>query len=180
MRRQPRGKVAPRMPGLGLYPTLVGCSFEPDCAFNSARARCMTRAGDAGAIAKLFTPRLDDSIAKVHPADCDIAPACCGAFPYSDGKAARCSYLGDFKATVRVCGARRLNSPILLSFRFFWPYEQRALDIFTFWSKLLQCFRLFVADAPCNRRKGIVVRLALCAIADDSVQFENAGQLASR
>jgi hypothetical protein len=72
VRRERPGKVAPRLPGLGLYPILVGCSFEP-----SARARCMTRTGDAGAIAKLFTPRLDDSIAKVHPADRDIAPACC-------------------------------------------------------------------------------------------------------
>ena len=42
----------------------------------------------------------------------------------------------------------------------------------------LQCFGLFVADAQCNRRKGIVVRLALRAIADDRVP--NAGQLASR
>ena len=55
-----------------------------------------------------------------------------------------------------------------------------SLKIFTFWSKLLQCFGLFVADAQCNRRKGIVVRLALRAIADDRVQFANARQLASR
>jgi hypothetical protein len=49
-----------------------------------------------------------------------------------------------------------------------------------FVSKLLHYFGLFVADAQYNRRKGIVVRVALRAIADDRVQFANAGQLASR
>jgi hypothetical protein len=60
------------------------------------------------------------------------------------------------------------------------PGGDRLLKIFIFWSELLQCFGLFMADAQCNRRKGIVVRLALRAIADDRVQFANARQLAFR
>jgi hypothetical protein len=38
----------PESRGWSLYPILAGCSFESDCAFNSARARCVTRVGDAG------------------------------------------------------------------------------------------------------------------------------------
>jgi hypothetical protein len=49
--------------------------------------------------------------------------------------------------------------------------------MFTFWSELLQCFGVFVADVQCNRHKGIVVRLALRAIADDRVQFAMLGSL---
>jgi hypothetical protein len=48
VRRQRPGKGLPESPGWGLYPILVGCSFGSDCAFNSARGRCMTRVGDAG------------------------------------------------------------------------------------------------------------------------------------
>ena len=53
-------------------------------------------------------------------------------------------------------------------------------DLYFFGASFLRCFGLFVADAQCNRRQGIVGRLALRAIADDRVQFANAGELASR
>jgi hypothetical protein len=51
------------------------------CAFNSACAMHDPASVTQGAIAKLFTPRLDDSTAKFHPADRDIAPACHDRFP---------------------------------------------------------------------------------------------------
>ena len=51
-------------------------------------------------------------------------------------------------------------------------------DLYFFGASFLRCFGLFVADAQRDRRKGIVVRLVLRAIADDRVP--NAGQLASR
>ena len=42
-----------------------------------------------------FTPPRDDSIAIGRPVVRDIGPACRGLFSYSDGTAARCSYLDD-------------------------------------------------------------------------------------
>ena len=41
----------------GFYPILVECSFESDCAFNSARARCMTGVDDAGARSPNYSRR---------------------------------------------------------------------------------------------------------------------------
>jgi hypothetical protein len=49
VRRQRPGGGLPECLAWGLYPILVGCSFESDGAFKSARARCMTRVGDAWA-----------------------------------------------------------------------------------------------------------------------------------
>ena len=48
-------------------------------------------------------------------------------------------------------------------------------DLYFFGANFLRCFGLFVADAQCNRRKGIVVRLALRAIADDRAECQAAG-----
>jgi hypothetical protein len=47
----------------------------------SGRARCATRVGDAERDRYGFMPQLDDSTAKVRPADRDIAPACRRGFP---------------------------------------------------------------------------------------------------
>jgi hypothetical protein len=48
VRRQRPSKGLAECGAWGLYPILVGCSFESDRAFNSAGARCMTRVDDAG------------------------------------------------------------------------------------------------------------------------------------
>ena len=61
----------------------------------------------------------------------------------------RCSFLITLSAVTEIAGGS--------------PGGDRLLKIFTFWSDLLQCLGLFVANAERNRRKGIVVRLALRA-----------------